>query len=479
MKKRKKLVSENHPIVQKKIDKTLELSIKEGGTASSAVSIGETYFPAFAIALNATTSQIGILHAMISLLPGIVQLKSAKLLEYFSRKKIVIMTMLIRIFLWIPIILCGWLFYTGFEYTIWILIVLIGLYYSLMATTQVTFFSWIGSLAPKEERGKYFSRRHRAIAFWGLVGMVLSSIFLDLFKSRGEHFGYALEYTLFGFGILFLISIALRLVTIELFKKQYEPKIHVRKKDKMEFRKFMKEITKTPFGKFVLFNSFLMMAVSIASPFWAIYMLRDLGFSYVWYIGVTVATTAFQLMFLPLLGKASDKFGNIRIIKLCTGLMFLIPFTWVLSIFIGSEIWTKVYILIVPSLISGFAWAGFDLSINNYVYDSVGRRKGGYGLSYMNFFSGIGAAVGALIGSGIAILNVNFMNPILFVILISGIARLLVFLIGQKCLEEVRPVKRFSYNYLVKGFAPTRGIVREVHNLNHIVRKVEHYIGDE
>ena len=48
----------------------------------------------------------------------------------------------------------------------------------------------------------------------------------------------------------------------------------------------------------------------IASPFFAVYMLEELKFSYYMYIAVILSSSIFYLLFLPLAGKFSDKYGN-------------------------------------------------------------------------------------------------------------------------------------------------------------------------
>ena len=67
--------SAEHPIVKKKIDKSLKLSVREGALSSISGGFGLSYLSPFALAMNATSSQVGILHAVISLLPSLVQLR--------------------------------------------------------------------------------------------------------------------------------------------------------------------------------------------------------------------------------------------------------------------------------------------------------------------------------------------------------------------------------------------------------------------
>ena len=79
-----KEVSVNHPLVQKKINKTLDLSIKEAGFNSAHFNLRSAFLAPFALAMNATSSQIGILSGIESLFPAITQFFSCKLISNSS-----------------------------------------------------------------------------------------------------------------------------------------------------------------------------------------------------------------------------------------------------------------------------------------------------------------------------------------------------------------------------------------------------------
>jgi MFS family permease len=469
-------ITAEHPIVAKKIDESLNLSVREGSLASVSAGFGLSYFSPFALAMNATSTQVGILYAITSLLPSVVQLRTSKLLERFSRKKLVLRGVLGKILLWIPILITGLLFYLGVPHMVWVFIGLVSLFYVLTAISHPAWFSWMGSLVPEERRGKYFSRRNRAAGFFGVLTMIAGAIILDGAKSIGGHYGDVVGFTLLGFGLLFVLSALVRIRSMVLLSRQYEPKIKVRKKDYFSCWQFLKRCVETPFGRFTIFRGVLSFAVGIAGPFWAVYMLRDLGFSYVWYMLITVSSISFQLMFLPLLGKVSDKFGNVRLMTICSWFIVMTPVLWLVSALIESSLWLKVYLLFVPAIVGGFAWAGYNLAVNNYVYDAVSGPKRSFGLTYMNLMVGIGMFLGASLGSLVAWVGVSFMNTLLFIFAISAVGRLLVAIIGLRFLKEVRHVGKFSSHYLIKEFRPMQGVVREIHHLNHVVKKVEHHL---
>jgi len=250
MEKGERKVSAEHPIVAKKINKGLKLSklsIKDGSFASVYNGLGASYATPFALALNATASQVGILHAVINLLPDLVRLKSPGLIGKFSRKKLVLVSASIRALLLLPIILTGYLFYIGFAHMVWVLIGLFGLVHALSAISHPAWFSWMGSLVPENERGAYFSRRNRITGFFGIVTMIAGAVLLDFSKNLGISNGDVLGYTLVGFGILFSLALLSRFFSLLFLSRIYEPHLIVRKKDRFSFSEFLKSAPKNPF----------------------------------------------------------------------------------------------------------------------------------------------------------------------------------------------------------------------------------------
>ncbi len=454
---RKKL-DENNPEIKRKINKSLNLSIKEGSFAMGMYGLGTSYFAPYAIALKATASQIGFLNALVWLLPSLIQLKASRLIEKFRRKTIVNISIILQNLMFIPIIIYG-IFFS--QTSIWILIVLIALFYGLGAAAGPAWFSWMGSLVPENQRGRYFAKRNKITGFFGLIFMIAGALILDKFKHAGM--------IMLGFGILFSLAFIFRLISISLLYKQYEPKIKVTKRDYFSLWQFLKKAPKTPFGRFVFFDAIFRIAVNIAGPFFAVYMLTNLGFSYIIYMVIVISATIFQLIILPVLGKVSDRFGNITLLKLSTLAVSIIPFLWIISP-------NPIYLILVPQLVSGLGWAGFTLSTNNYIYDSVKEEKRGIGITYFNLLSGLGMFIGASIGGSLALLNINFMNNILFIFLISGILRFLVASILSRSLQEVRKVRKFNPQFILKEFHPVRGLIKDFNSMNHEFTKTFHFI---
>jgi hypothetical protein len=68
--------------------KALGISIKEGAFSNISLNLGGSYITPFALALNSTPFQIGLLSSLASLVGPFSQLYGSKLLEQKSRKKL-------------------------------------------------------------------------------------------------------------------------------------------------------------------------------------------------------------------------------------------------------------------------------------------------------------------------------------------------------------------------------------------------------
>ena len=420
--------------IKKLKEKAAKRSIIEGGFATTSSSFGGSYVSPFAIATNATNSQIAMLQSIPGLLGPLSQWMSSRLIEKYSRKRIVLLSVLFEALIWLPVILLSYLFYKGIfvGYIPLMLIIFISMQTILSGISGPAWFSWMGDLIENKKRGNYFSKRSRIIQFVSITTTIISGFFLDFFKNHG--------ILILGFSTFFFIAMTARLISRHLIKGQYEPKIKLERDYYFSFGQFVKKMRYNNFGRFTIFRAFLSFSVMVAGPFFTIYMLKNLGFSYITFTIVTISQTVFSMLVLPLWGKFSDKYGNYKTMKITSVIIFLIPLPW---IFIKSPI----LLILIPMLISGIGWAGFDLAVNNFIYDSVTPQRRGLCVAYFNVVVGFGVFLGAGLGGLLAAyLPLNSLNIILGIFLISSILRFLTVIIFLPKVKEVRQVKNFDTN---------------------------------
>lgn len=424
--------------------KARRLSIKEGCFTSIKTSLGDYYITPFAIAINSSNFLIGMISSISGLVGPISQWFSSRLIEKYKRKKIILTATFYETLTWIPLILIAFLFYKGILTSLLPLLLLLffSLYVIIANITSPAWFSWTGDLVDEDYRGKWFSKRNFILGFVSIIFTIIAAFFLDFLKKQGQ--------IIFGFIILFFIAMIVRFISRSYFKKTYEPKLKLKKGDYFSFWQFIKKAPKNNFGRYVLFRTLMDFTVCIASPFFTVYMLRNLNFSYVTFMLVTLSQIFFGLLAMKQWGKFADKYGNYEVMKLTILFIAIYPILWLISP-------SPIYLILSPALIGGIAWAGFNLAAGNFIYDSVSPQKRGLALSYYNLLNGIGVFLGAGLGAILVkTLTITFMDKLLFIFLISSFARFASGLIMLPYVKEVRKTEKFNSKKAIESLIPKR-----------------------
>jgi len=410
---------------------SLKTSIKESAFSGMSSDLGSSLITPLATEIGANAVHIGVLNALSGLGSPLAMIHGNKLMEKHSRKSITSKYVLFQALMWIPIALIGFLFYKNIlsGYLPWLLIILYSILVGFGGIAHPAWFSWMGDLVFENEKGKYFAKRNVITGTAGAIMMLLGGLILKYFRTAG--------FVFIGFGILFLVSFAYRFRAYFYLKKMYEPKLRIQKKDYFSFLSFLKRYD--DFGKFAVYQAFFNISIMIASPFFAFYMLKNLGFesNYFLYMIVNLASTAFYLLFTPLIGRFSDKYGNLRLMYISNILFAINPLIWIF-------VKTPLQIIFIPQIVSGLANAALTISITNYTYDGVSPQKRGLCTAYTNLLIGMGVLFGSLIG-GFLIKNLHFaMNSFFIVFIIAAIARFAVAIFFLPQLKEMRKVGKFK-----------------------------------
>jgi MFS family permease len=236
-----------------------------------------------------------------------------------------------------------------------------------------------------------------------------------------------------------------------------DPPLEYKEENKFTLFDFVARIKESNFAKFVLFVSMMSFAVNIASPFFAVFMLKDLGFNYVTYSFITVTATLMLIFTAGRWGRHADRIGNIKILRFTAPFIAVIPVFWIIS--------QNVWVLFLAQVYSGFLWAGFNMAAANFIYDAVTPGKRTRCISYFNVFNGIAICLGALFGGFILqYLPALFGYKILMLLLISSLARIAVAVYMPLKIKEVRPVEKIRHDELffsMIGIKPLLGIERK------------------
>jgi predicted MFS family arabinose efflux permease len=229
------------------------------------------------------------------------------------------------------------------------------------------------------------------------------------------------------------------------------------------FRDFVRRSPWANFGRFTLYAAVFLAATNLAGPYFTPYMLNDLRFSYIEFTAASVAFILSQATVIHNWGRVADRFGNRKVLAV-TGLTLpFVPWLWLLS--------TRVIWIIAFQIVAGLIWAGFYMSVANFLFDAVTPAKRARCVAYYNTLTNIGLLVGALLGGYIAkhaptrfnlgSWHIQLISSLQVLFALSGIVRLVFSLIFLPLIREVRPVESATtWQVIVQLVAlqPIRGL---------------------
>jgi MFS family permease len=363
----------------KKLKKSLWYSFWDGIYAAIQMGFVEQFVTPLALFLGAGNVAIGFLNFVRNSFVSIVQVFSADLTKLVrSRKKLVTTAVFLTALLWLPTYLLP--FYCG-QYKVLVFIILFTITSAFNSLATPAWASMMSQHIPPRKRGAYFGWR----------GMVLGLVYCAALLMGGVLLSYLQNISLsLAFGVLMALASLTRFLSWYNLTKMFEPPARQQPTHYFSLWQFMKQARQSNFARFTFLCAAFMLGVAMVAPFFAVYILNDLHFSYFQYTLLVLAASLTTYGTQQYWGVLADKYGNIKIIRLTSLLISLIPLLWIFS--------TDLYYLIMVQLLAGLMWAGFNLTTGNFIYDVAVAGKRERCLSYYNFFSGIGLGVGALIG---------------------------------------------------------------------------------
>ena len=385
----------------------------------------QEYFTPFLLHLGAMTNHIGILNSAANFFSSIIQLFSAELTNSLkSRKKLISICILIQAASLLLLIFC---IYKGLNL------------YSLFISLVVTFISFGALLMPSwqslladyvdvDKRGDYFGWRSRNMGFTTVAAMIGAGLILDHMKPIN---------VAYGFMIIFSLAALCRLISLYFLLRMQEPPIAYSREHQFTIIQFFARIKSSNFAKFVVFVAMMNFSVNLAAPFFAVLMIRDLSFNYFLYTLITIVAPLMVYMSVYRWGRHADIVGNLKIIKMTSRLIAILPIFWM--------IYQAPWYLVLAEMVSGFVWAGFNLCCANFIYDAVTPPKRTRCIAYFNVVNGVALAAGALLGGFMVDkLPPVFGYQIFTLFVISSVLRIIVAFTLSNRLQEVRKIENIN-----------------------------------
>ncbi|HEY3517216.1 MAG TPA: MFS transporter [Gammaproteobacteria bacterium] len=439
------------------IDSALRHSVRDGMAYTVQVGAGETYFSAFALFLRATAPQVALLSTLPPLLASSAQLFSAWIGSYVGRRRLVLFGCALQALLWLPIIVLP-AFLGG--YAIPALLVLLVLYHSANNLAAPQWTSIMRDLVSERRRGRYFAHRTRLMTITTFVSLVACGLVLHELDTAGR--------TYLGFVVIFLIAFVARTISVYHLTFLHEMPPTTTAPD-MHIEHWWRTLLSTGAIGFSIYVALMNAAVGISSPFFTVYMLRDLELSYLEFTVLQGSSVLVQFLMLTTWGRVADIYGN-RLILIVTSISLpIVPAIWLLS----DNFWA----LILFQALSGLSSSGFTLSAGNLLYELVPQTRRAAYVAFHNVGTAAGVFGGAMLGSllqvvlpprGVLLGESGVVSSLLYIFVISGIARAIVAALLARRVRELRKPRRALS-------APA--LVLRVTGLNAMVGVIYDFIG--
>jgi len=379
---------------ENQIQSALKFIIRDG-VASQAMGIltGGAFLIAFAVKLGASNFVIGLL-AAIGPLSQLLQLPSIFLVEKIrNRRLITVVAAGLSRLCWLIIALSPFIFPA--KIAIAVLLILLIAVSAFGAVSGCSWNSWMRDLIPENIMGSFFSKRMRIATGVGIALSILAAVYLDFWKKQFA------DQELAGYSILFLFGFAAGIIGLLFLAKTPETKMP----QILEKQKILKLLSQPfrdeNFRKLIAFMCSWNFAVNLAGPFFMVYMLKRLGLSMSFIIGLSIVSQVFNFLFLKLWGRFTDRFSNKSVLAISGPLFILSILAWTFTT-MPEKYFLTIPLLVVIHVVMGLSSAGVSLASGNISLKLAPKGQATAYLAANTIANSIAAGIAPILGGKFA-----------------------------------------------------------------------------
>ncbi len=374
------------------VKRGLDLVIGDG-LASEAMTVftSGAFLVALALILGANNLQIGFLAA----LPTVVQLFQLVSIwlvhKYNNRRAIAVLcSFLARA----PLLLIGTLLLLfSFSVTIEVLIFLLFFYYLFGSIAGPSWNSWMKDLVPEKSLGSYFSRRSRFNQMLNVALSILTALTLDYIKNNQP------DFQLYAYAGMFTLAGIIGLSGAIILSRAPEPEAAPLRDN--VFKLIRRPLKDRNFRKLLIFNSAWTFAINIGTPFFTVFLLKQMRFSLSYIIILGIISQISSIFTIRLWGTFTDRYSNKTIIAICAPLYIWCFVAWC---FVGLYVhqYINIILLVLIYIFMGISTAGINLSLTNIGLKLAPKAESIVYLSAKNIIASLFSSFAPLIGGLLA-----------------------------------------------------------------------------
>jgi MFS family permease len=362
-----------------RLRRNLRASLVDGAAFSVMVGAGETYLPAFVLAMGMGEVVAGLVATVPLLAGAVLQLASPAAVRLLGSHRLwVVLCAAIQAASFFPLAVAA---YVG-RIPAPAIFLIAAVYWGAGLATGPAWNTWVGTIIPSRIRTRYFARRTRLSQLAVLVGFLGAGITLETCAGIGR--------TMHAFCVLFVVAGVSRLVSAHFLARQSEPVPLAAGQRDVPVGELIGRFRQRGDARLLLYMLSVQTGIWIAAPYFTPYMLRQLTLDYSRYAVLIAAAYVARIVSLPLLGSLAHRFGALRLLWI--GGTGIVPLA---GLWIVSE--SYLYLLVVQ-LGAGVAWAAYELATFLLFFETIPEDERTSVLTTFNLANASAQVSGSVLG---------------------------------------------------------------------------------
>jgi hypothetical protein len=354
----------------------------DGVCFSAMVGLGESYVPAFALAIGLGDVAAGLVATVPMLVGAFLQLVTPFAVRHLaSYRRWVVACAALQALSFLPLAFGA---LVGRVSVVWMGVATVA-YWAFGMATGPAWNAWVTSLVPAPLRELFFARRNRAAQAALLVALIGAGLALETGRENGAE--------LYVFALLFAGALLARLLSARFLAAQSERVEDAQRHQALGPIAVWRRLRGADSLRVLRYLLAMQLFANIAAPFFTPYMLKHLSMSYGEFMTLTASAFVARVAVLPLLGRIAQVAGAQRLLWLGGLGIVPLPALWLVS--------DAFSYLLAVQLLAGCAWASIELATTLAYFEGIEESDRASVLTVFNLANAVAIALGSLIGAQI------------------------------------------------------------------------------
>ena len=229
----------------------------------------------------------------------------------------------------------------------------------------------------------------------GIALSIVAALYLDFWKKQFA------SSELAGYSILFFVGFAAGMLGVFFLAKTPEVRMPVIQGRPKIFKLLSLPFRDENFRKLIAFMCSWNFAVNLAGPFFMVYMLKRLGLSMSFIIGLSIVSQVMNFLFIKIWGRFTDRFSNKSVLAISGPLFIVSILAWTFTT-MPEKYFLTIPLLVIIHIVMGLSSAGVSLASGNISLKLAPKGQATAYLATNTIVNSIAAGIAPILGGKFA-----------------------------------------------------------------------------